>query len=168
MIYFSLITTFSLIEKRRNLCRKKLKILLKLAWNLHCQNCAKLIRLIKKFLFSKQFIDKHKTSPEAFTRQCNNQPQKHRGTAQAANLFSALPFNALVLLDRGYPAFWLFKLIQTQQSHFCARVSRNWKIIRQFVNSGKKEKIIQLKAFHGNELPLYEKNNLSIISNDYK
>jgi len=24
------------------------------------------------------------------------------------------------------------------------------------------------KAFYGNELPLYEKNNLSIISNDYK
>jgi len=24
------------------------------------------------------------------------------------------------------------------------------------------------KAFHGNELPLYEKNNLSIIPNDYE
>jgi len=24
------------------------------------------------------------------------------------------------------------------------------------------------KAFYGNELPLYEKNNLSIISNDYE
>jgi hypothetical protein len=67
---------------------------------------------------------------------------------QAASLFSALPFNALVLLDRGYPAFWLFKLILSERAHFCARVSRKWKIIRQFVNSGKKEKIIQLKAIY--------------------
>jgi len=67
---------------------------------------------------------------------------------QAASLFSALPFNSLVLLDRGYPAFWLFKLILSERAHFCARVSREWKIIRQFINSGKKEQIIQLKAIY--------------------
>jgi len=278
MIYFYLITTFSLIEKRRILCRKKLQNLHRLAWNLLCQNCAKLIKFIKKLLFSKDFIDKHKTSPEAFTRQrklpfhllvcfllnlikgsyqseldrffqnitrariakrfvskaalakarmklkfeafielnhhllncfqvdfkpitwhglqllaidgCTVKLPKfkkiieHFGVwnvrqgdpcpmarisqlfdplnkitinaiispksigerQQAANLFSALPFNGLVLLDRGYPAFWLFKLIQTERAHFCARVSRKWKIVRKFINSGKKEKIIQLKA----------------------
>lgn len=250
----------------------------RLAWKLLCQDCAKLIKFIKKILFSKEFIDKHKTSPEAFTRQRKlpfhllvcfllnlikgsyqseldrffqnitrasiakrfvskaalakarmklkfeafielNQhlincfdvdfkpitwhgfrllsidgttakvPKfkeiiKHFGTwnvrqgdpcpmarisqlfdplnkitvnaiispksvgerKQAASLFSAMPFNSLVLLDRGYPAFWLFKLILSERAHFCARISRKWKIVRQFINSGKKEKIIQLKA----------------------
>ncbi len=277
-IYLLLITTLPLIEKRRNLCRKKMKTLLKLAWNLLFQNCAKLIKFIKKILLSKEFINKHKTSPEAFTRQrklpfhllvcfllnlikgsyqseldrffqainrtslakrvvskaaltkarmklkfeafielnqhlinCFDVDFKpitwhgfrllsidgttakvpktkeiieHFGTwnvrqgdpcpmarisqlfdplnkitvnaiispksvgerKQAASLFSALPFNALVLLDRGYPAFWLFKLILTERAHFCARVSRQWKIVRKFINSGKKEKIIQLKT----------------------
>ncbi len=64
----------------------------------------------------------------------------------AASLFSALPYNALILLDRGYPAFWLFKLILSERSHFCARISRKWVIVRKFINSGKKEKVIQLKA----------------------
>ena len=278
MIYFSLITTLPLIEKRRELCRKKLKILCKLARNLICQNCANILNFLKKFLFSKNFIDKHKTSPKAFTRQrklpfhllvcflinlikgsyqseldrffqtitrtsiakrvvskaalakarmklkfeafielnhhlincfhVNFKPMtwqgfqllaidgstvklpkfneiiehfgvwnvrkgdpcpmarisqlfdplnkitinalispKHIGERQqAASLFSALPFNSLLLLDRGYPAFWLFKLILTQRAHFCARISRKWKIVRQFINSGKKEKIVQLKA----------------------
>jgi hypothetical protein len=65
---------------------------------------------------------------------------------QAAQLFSRLPSNALVLLDRGYPAFWLFKLIASQRAHFCARISRKWDIVRKFINSGKQEKIILLKA----------------------
>jgi len=51
----------------------------------------------------------------------------------------------LVLLDRGYPAYWLFNLIISLGSNFCARVQRKqWKIVRQFYNSGKKEKIISL------------------------
>jgi len=53
----------------------------------------------------------------------------------------------LVLLDRGYPAYWLFNLITSLGSNFCARVQRKrWKIVRQFYNSGKKEKIISLIA----------------------
>jgi len=277
MIYFSSTTTSSLIEKRRILCRKKIQNLPKLAWNLLCQDCAKIIGFIKKFLFSKEFIDKHKTSPEAFTRQrklpfhllvcfllnlikgsyqseldrffqhltraciakrfvskaalakarmklkfeafielnqhlinCFRVDYKpitwqglqvlaidgtlvklpkfkdiidHFGTwkvrqgdpcpmarisqlfdplnkitvnalispknigerQQAASLFSALPFNSLVLLDRGYPAFWLFRLILSEHAHFCARVSREWKIIRQFIKGG----------IHLTQVPLY-------------
>ncbi|MFZ2923270.1 MAG: IS4 family transposase [Desulfosalsimonadaceae bacterium] len=64
----------------------------------------------------------------------------------AAMLLSDLPSNALILMDRGYPAFWLFKLILSQNAGFCARISRQWKIVRWFINSGKKEKIIELKA----------------------
>ena len=255
-----------------------MKRLLNLAWKLPFQNCAKIIKFIKKFLFSKEFINKHKTSPEAFTRQrklpfhllvcfllnlikgsyqseldrffqtitrasipnrfvskaalakarmklkfeafielnhhlincfqVNFKPITWHGMQllaidgslvklpkikdiidhfgmwnvrqgdpcpmarisqlfdplnkitvnaiispksigerqQAVSLFSALPFNSIILLDRGYPAFWLFKLIVSERAHFCARASRRWKNIRQFINSGKKEKIIQLKA----------------------
>jgi hypothetical protein len=51
----------------------------------------------------------------------------------------------LILLDRGYPAYWLFNLILAQGAHFCARVqSKGFKVVRQFVNSGKYEKIISL------------------------
>ena len=63
----------------------------------------------------------------------------------AAQHFLNLLPEDLVLLDRGYPAFWLFKLILSLQSNFCSRIScTKWKIVRKFFNSGKKEKIIYL------------------------
>ena len=52
----------------------------------------------------------------------------------------------LALLDRGYPAFWLFKLILSRNAHFCSRISSTkWKIVRKFYRSGKKDTIIALK-----------------------
>lgn len=66
----------------------------------------------------------------------------------AAFHFLKLMPNDLVLLDRGYPAFWLFNLIIAQGADFCARIQRKrWKIVRQFYNSGKTEKIIQLPVY---------------------
>jgi hypothetical protein len=53
--------------------------------------------------------------------------------------------NDLVLLDRGYPAFWLFQLVLSCSAHFCARISSTkWKIVKSFFRSGAKEKIITL------------------------
>jgi len=53
--------------------------------------------------------------------------------------------NNLVLLDRGYPAFWLFKLILSRKAHFCARISETkWKIVRKFSRSGEAEKIVEI------------------------
>lgn len=61
--------------------------------------------------------------------------------------FTYMMHNDLILLDRGYPAYWLFNLILSQGGNFCARVKVNqWKIVRKFFNSDKKEKIINLKA----------------------
>jgi len=37
----------------------------------------------------------------------------------AAQHFDILKADDLVLLDRGYPAFWLFVLILSHQAHFC-------------------------------------------------
>jgi hypothetical protein len=66
----------------------------------------------------------------------------------AAFHFLKLMPKDLILLDRGYPAYWLFNLIISRGADFCARVQRKrWKIVRQFYNSGKQEKIISLPVF---------------------
>ena len=40
----------------------------------------------------------------------------------AFHFLKLLPEN-LILLDRGYPAYWLFKLVLSMNSQFCARIS---------------------------------------------
>lgn len=51
----------------------------------------------------------------------------------------------LLLLDRGYPAFWLFAAILEQQGHFCTRVKANYnKQTGQFIQSGAIEQQIML------------------------
>jgi hypothetical protein len=63
----------------------------------------------------------------------------------AAKHFEHLNERDLVLLDRGYPAFWLFKLILFYKANFCSRIScKKWKIIRQFMKSGRREQVIML------------------------
>jgi hypothetical protein len=53
----------------------------------------------------------------------------------------------LILLDRGYPAYWLFKLILAQGAQFCARISyKKWNVVKRFYESGKPEKIVKLHA----------------------
>jgi hypothetical protein len=66
----------------------------------------------------------------------------------AATHFCKLAVGDLVLLDRGYPAYWLFNLIISMGADFCARISsKKWKIIRKFVNSAKRETVISLPVF---------------------
>lgn len=61
--------------------------------------------------------------------------------------FLMLQSHHLVLLDRGYPAYWLFNLILSLGSNFCARVQADkWISIRKFHRSGKLQQIIHLKA----------------------
>jgi len=49
----------------------------------------------------------------------------------------------LLLMDRGYPAFWLFALLIKKGVNFCARIGMNsWKIVREFSNSNEFERII--------------------------
>ncbi len=62
----------------------------------------------------------------------------------AQHLLKLMP-NDLILLDRGYPAWWLFKLILSMEANFCARIScTKWKAVRSFFYSGLAEKIISL------------------------
>jgi hypothetical protein len=72
-----------------------------------------------------------------------------KGTGErelAADHFQYLTNKDLVLLDRGYPAFWLFKLIRSYDAHFCSRISVNkWKIVRNFIASGRSEQIVKVE-----------------------
>ena len=53
--------------------------------------------------------------------------------------------NDLTLLDRGYPAFWLFVLILLKGGQFCARMPLGlWKLVDTFVSSGQQETIVEL------------------------
>ena len=70
---------------------------------------------------------------------------KSQGERQlAANHLLHLMPNDLLLLDRGYPAWWLFALILSMDAQFCARISNKWKIVRSFLASGEKQRIILL------------------------
>lgn len=73
-----------------------------------------------------------------------------KGTGErelAARHITKLLPNDLLLLDRGHPAFWLFKLIFLWDGNFCARVPYNtWKITRKFYNSGEKDTIVKLEC----------------------
>lgn len=71
---------------------------------------------------------------------------KHLGERELAShhMLNVMPKN-LVFLDRGYPAWWLFKLILSMKADFCARISyKKWKVVRKFYRSGMSEIIIRL------------------------
>ncbi|MFO0794701.1 MAG: IS4 family transposase [Candidatus Brocadiaceae bacterium] len=51
----------------------------------------------------------------------------------------------LILLDRGYPAYWLFRLIMEKGVDFCARLPiGKWDIAKQFLTSGLPQQVILL------------------------
>jgi hypothetical protein len=52
----------------------------------------------------------------------------------------------LLLLDRGYPCFWLFFLLQAQGIEFCVRMKSSWWIqVNEFLNSDKQEEIVSFE-----------------------
>ena len=62
----------------------------------------------------------------------------------AQHMLNVMPTD-LILLDRGYPAWWLFNLIISMEVNFCARVScTKWKVVRKFFRSGLSEKVIDV------------------------
>jgi len=59
------------------------------------------------------------------------------------------PANSLVLLDRGYPAFWVFSWLLANHTHFCARVSvESWAEVKTFAQSHQQEQLITLHPTH--------------------
>jgi len=63
---------------------------------------------------------------------------------QAHHLLRDLMPNSLVIFDRGYPAFSLFKAVASRTNNFCARLNSHWKIVKDFLNSGLKEQLVDL------------------------
>ena len=58
----------NLFLRKEKKCQKKFKNPRKLAWNLLCDICANLIEFILNIAISSQFLEKHRTSQKAFTR----------------------------------------------------------------------------------------------------
>jgi len=71
-------------------------------------------------------------------------PKRVGEREMAANHFLSLLADDLVLMDRGYPAWWLFALILSMNAHFCARISIKWKIVQSFLASGQSQCITSL------------------------
>lgn len=69
-----------------------------------------------------------------------------RGERELAALhFAHIGPGDLALLDRDYPAFWLFALILSRQADFCARMPIGvWSAVDRFVTSGLAEQIVTL------------------------
>ncbi len=64
----------------------------------------------------------------------------------AAFHFLKLQPQDLILLDRGYPAHWLFNLALSMEANFCARISyKRWRIVKKFYLSGKKEQLVKIE-----------------------
>jgi hypothetical protein len=65
----------------------------------------------------------------------------------ARNHFKHFGHNDLILLDRGYPAFWLFQLIILSGAQFCARLQIDlWtKVKTQLFESTKNEMLLTLE-----------------------
>jgi len=72
-------------------------------------------------------------------------PKKNGERELAAQHILNLMPNDLLLMDRGYPARWLFKLILSQKGNFCARVPYNtWNITKKFYRSGKYDQTVKI------------------------
>jgi hypothetical protein len=73
-------------------------------------------------------------------------PKKVGEREAAARHFAHLQAGDLVLVDRGYPAFWLFALILSCGAHFCARFNLDgWKVVETFLASGRVEQLVTLE-----------------------
>jgi len=63
----------------------------------------------------------------------------------AALHFEKIGEGDLILMDRGYPAFWLFALILFQGANFCARMPIGvWGVVDQFIATGLDEQQVEL------------------------
>jgi hypothetical protein len=60
---------------------------------------------------------------------------------------AALEAGCLLLLDMGYPAFWLFAALQTRKIAWCARVALDtWSVVRNFLAAGQDDAVVTLQA----------------------
>ena len=59
---------------------------------------------------------------------------------------AALEAGCLLLLDMGYPAFWVFAALQTRKIAWCARVALDtWSVVREFLAAGQADAAVTLE-----------------------
>ena len=79
--------------------------------------------------------------------------------------------NDILVLDRGYPAWWLFAALQGRGISFCARIEDcNWKAVERLVRSDRQEYVLDHKLSAQDRkklgqygLPVSEKVSLRLI-----
>ncbi len=84
----------------------------------------------------------NKVTIEAFIKPYN---VGERELLRDHHMLNLLP-NDLLLLDRGYPAYWVFNLIISQGGNFYARISNKWKIVQTFIESGLDQDFVDIDA----------------------
>lgn len=73
-------------------------------------------------------------------------PKEVGERAAAEEHFHFIGKGDLILMDRGYPAFWLFSLILSRGADFCARVEPlTWRSFSTFLDSGESEALIEIR-----------------------
>jgi hypothetical protein len=73
-------------------------------------------------------------------------PKEEDERSLAANHLTHVQENDLLLMDRGYPAFWLFVAILLREAHFCTRLSvSEWQVAKKFVASREEEQYVLLR-----------------------
>lgn len=76
-------------------------------------------------------------------------PKSEGEREAAAYHFLKLQPGDLLILDRGYPAYWLFQGALSMDAHFCARIShKTWSVVQKFYKSGLKEQIVKVHPTH--------------------
>jgi hypothetical protein len=72
-------------------------------------------------------------------------PKSEGERVLAAKHLTCVQSDDMLLMDRGYPAFWLFAAILNRRAHFCARLPvSEWRVAQQFVTSGQQEQYVLL------------------------
>ena len=74
-------------------------------------------------------------------------PKEQGERALAAEHLKGVGVGDLILLDRGYPAFWLFVMMMKQRAAYCARIS-GWNVVNEFRRSGLAETIVTITPSH--------------------
>jgi hypothetical protein len=73
-------------------------------------------------------------------------PKAEDERSLAASHLTHVQKSDLLLMDRGYPAFWLFAGILQQEAHFCTRLTvSEWQVAKKFVASGEEEQYVLLQ-----------------------
>jgi hypothetical protein len=94
-------------------------------------------------------------------------PKSHGERRLLAEHLTVLGNGDLLLLDRGYPAYWIFARILGQGADFCARISAaRWQIVKQFSESGQLDQIITLKPGLRDRGPLAQPLRLRLLRID--